>query len=100
MNYSKYVDVGNPVFQVNYQAGQICPPFEPVSDDQSLVNSVTAERIARSVARYEKTDGPLSVSEPPTGDGRYDESVKLNVASDEQLSGPAALRRLLGTFQC
>src|SRR5690606_9514286 len=97
MNYSKYVDVGNPVFQVNYQAGQICPPFEPVSDDQSLVNSVTAERIAGSVASYEKTDGPLSESEPPTGVGRYNESVKLNVASDEQLPGQAGWRVHLGT---
>jgi hypothetical protein len=97
MNYSKYVDVGNPVFQVNYQTGQIYPPFEPVSDDQNLVNDVTASRVQGSTVRYERTDGALSVSEPPVGVGRYDESVTLNVASDEQLPGQAGWRVHLGT---
>lgn len=97
MNYSKYVDVGSPVFQVNYQAGQIYPPFEPVSDDQNLVNDVTATRIQGSSVRYEKTDGSLSINEPPTGVGRYDESVTLNVASDAQLPGQAGWRVHVGT---
>lgn len=97
MNYSKYVDVGSPSFQVNYQAGQIYPPFEPVSDDQNLVNRSVATRIEGSTAEYQKHDGPLSVDEPPVGVGVYEEAVTLNVANDSQLPGQAGWRVHTGT---
>ncbi len=97
MNYSKYVDVGNPSFQINYQAGQVYPPFEPVSDDQNLVNRSVATRIEGSTATYEREDGPLSIEQPPTGVGVYEEAVTLNVANDSQLPGQAGWRVHLGT---
>lgn len=97
MNYSKYVDVGSPSFQVNYEGGQVYPPFEPVSDDQNLTNSVSATRIEGSTATYEREDGPLSIEEPPVGVGVYEDSVTLNVANDSQLPGQAGWRVHVGT---
>lgn len=97
MNYSKYVDVGSPVFQVNYEAGQIYPPFEPVSDDQGIVNRSVVTRQDGSTVQYQKDDGPLSVAEPPNGVGIYEEAITLNVAHDDQLPGQAGWRVHMGT---
>lgn len=82
---------------LDYAAGHIAPPFEPIEDDQGTRNDVTAERPRGSSSRIVATTGPLSTLPPPDGVGRYDESVTVNVETDEQLADQAAWRVHLGT---
>lgn len=96
-SHTFYANVDTPALYLDYSAGRISPPFEPTDDDQRLLNDVTAKRIEGGSARHEVTDGPLSVWEPPMGVGRYDGSVELNVAHDNQLPGQAGWRTHLGT---
>ncbi|GAA4059858.1 hypothetical protein [Actinomadura miaoliensis] len=71
--------------------------LEPIDDDQLIRNDITVERDGGSSARVVQEDGPLSVQDPPLGVGQYEESVTLNVASDDQLADIAAWRLHLGT---
>lgn len=68
-------------------SGHLSAPIEPVDDDQATRNDVTVTRTGGGTYRGERTDGPLSVSDPQDGGvGRYDESLTLNVETDDQLS--------------
>lgn len=86
-----------PVLELDYAAGQVSPPFEPTEDDESLRNDVTVTRTDGSSGRYILEEGPLSTLPPPDGVGGYQDSVDLNVLSDEQLMDQAAWRVHLGT---
>lgn len=70
---------------------------EPVDDDSTLRNDVTVQRDGGSTGRAELTEGRLSVEDPPTGVGRYDESVTLNLYSDRQTEPMAGWLLHLGT---
>ncbi|MGH3978081.1 MAG: hypothetical protein ACRDRZ_03605 [Pseudonocardiaceae bacterium] len=83
---------------LDYGAAQVAPPFEPVDDDQSVRNDVTAKRVDGSEARAVADTGRMSVADPSAGGvGRYDESVTVAVAADAQLLDIAAWRVHLGT---
>lgn len=100
MSHTAYVDVGSPVFALNYTAGHISDPLEPTDDDQGLRNDVTAKREDGGEARYAKESGPLNTSAPeddPDGVGVYDEGVTVNVAREDQLADQAGWRVHLGT---
>ncbi|MEU6535504.1 hypothetical protein [Streptomyces sp. NPDC047000] len=71
---------------------------EPVDDDMDIRNDVTVERIGGSAGRAELTTGALSVLDPPDGIGRYDDSVQLNLASDDQTEPMAWWLVHLGTW--
>jgi hypothetical protein len=71
---------------------------EPVDDDMDIRNDVTVERIGGSSGRAELTTGALSVLDPPSGIGRYDNSVQLNLASDDQTEPMAWWLVYLGTW--
>ncbi|HZF92084.1 hypothetical protein [Streptomyces sp.] len=71
--------------------------LEPIDDDSTVRNDVTVERIGGSSGRAELTSGPLSVSPPPAGVGRYDDTVTLNLYSDSQTEPIAYWRMHLGT---
>ncbi|MEU3095501.1 hypothetical protein ABZ690_11950 [Streptomyces sp. NPDC006967] len=71
--------------------------LEPIDDDSNLRNDVTVERTGGSSGRAELTTGPLSVEDPPNGVGRYDDSVTLNLASDDQTEPMARWLLHLGT---
>lgn len=86
-----------PAAVLDYTAGEIAPPLEPVDDDSGIRNDITVSRPAGSSARAVDETSPLSVLPPPFGIGRYDEAVDLNLFSDEQLAGVAAWRLYLGT---
>jgi hypothetical protein len=58
--------------------------LEPVDDDSTVRNDRTVQRTGGSSARAELTTGPLSTQNPPLGVGRYDDSVELNLYSDDQ----------------
>lgn len=82
---------------VDYAAGHIFPPFRPVDDDATLVNSVRATRRDGGEFSFEKTTGPLSTAEPPEGVGVYASSTTLDVYTDAQLGSQASWRVWLGT---
>ncbi|MEU1813510.1 hypothetical protein [Micromonospora aurantiaca (nom. illeg.)] len=70
---------------VNYAAGQVAPPFEPVDDDQLLRNRVTVRRIDGSEATAEDA-ASIAVNGP------YEQSVDVNLANDSELPGHASWR--------
>ena len=86
-----------PALTLSYASGHLVPPFEPTDDDQLTKNDVTATRRDGDSVRVSKLDGPLSVSEPPLGVGRYHDQMEYNVASDALLEGVAAWQVNLGT---
>lgn len=88
---------GLAALELDYAAGHISPPFDPIEDDQQLRNDVTVERTSGSRTRHTKLTGPLSVDAPPDGAGRYDESVTVNVQRDVDLPDQTAWRVHLGT---
>lgn len=72
--------------------------LEPIDDDSTVRNDVTVERASGSSARAVLEDGPLSVQAPPDGVGRYDDSARLNLASDSQAEPMAYWLLHLGTW--
>lgn len=87
-----------PAVVLDYSAGDVAPPLEPVDDDQLTRNDITVSRPGGSSAREELLVGALSVQNPPDGVGRYDESVELNVFSDGDLPFQAGWLLHLGTI--
>ncbi|MFM9602674.1 hypothetical protein [Streptomyces turgidiscabies] len=67
---------------------------DPVEDDQALRNDVEVTRVGGSSGRVEVLEGPLSINAV----GRYDDSVTLNVYSDDQTEPMAAWLAHLGTW--
>lgn len=86
-----------PALTLNYANGEVAPPLEPVDDDQEVVNDVTVKRAGGGEYRATLDEGPLSVQAPPDGVGRYDTSITVNVADDDQLAGLAGWLLHLGT---
>jgi hypothetical protein len=89
--------------ELDYQAGQVAN-FEPVDDDQAIVNEVTVARTfgtegRGSFARAVLEEGPLSIREPPDGVGTgYGQDIQVNVAYDVQLPNIAWWKMHLGTW--
>lgn len=84
---------------LNYAAGQLVPPFQPIEDDQNLRNDITVTRAGGSSFEATQTSGRLAVTSPSdgTGVGRYDDAVTLNLYTDDQLQDAAGWRLNLGT---
>jgi hypothetical protein len=72
--------------------------LEPVDDDQTTRNDVTASRRDGGSARYTVDTGPMSTLDPPDGVGRYDTEVTVNVQTDGMLVDVAAWVANLGTL--
>lgn len=79
-------------------AGEVLPSLDPVDDDRYLANEVTVTRRDGSSSTAVQTSGPLAVTDPPDGVGRYDTAVTLNLAADDQTGPQAEWRRYLGTI--
>lgn len=79
-------------------AGEVAPPLRPQDDDAYTVNDVTVARDGGSSVRDVQQTGPLSILDPPSGVGRYPESVTLNVYADTQLADIASWRLHCGTW--
>lgn len=86
-----------PAVELDYAAGHLVPPLEPVDDDQATRNDITVTRQEGSSARAVRQSGPLSVQPPPHGVGRYTDSVTVGVRRDTQLPDQAGWRLHLGT---
>lgn len=78
---------------LSYSANELSPPFEPVDDDQGLVNDATASRTGGTSARYTQTTGTLGTATV----GTYDESRTVAVATDSQLADQASWSVHIGT---
>lgn len=91
---------------LDYSAGVILPPLEPVEDNELTHNDVTVQRPGGSFAR--STLDPedvvdlyhtLSTGAPPSGVGTYDRGpVTANVETDDQLQLIADWIRHRGTW--
>jgi hypothetical protein len=90
--YNQTADVA-----LDYAAGHLAPPLNPVDDDQATRNDITVTRDSGSSARAVVTSGPLSTAAPPDGVGRYDDSVTISVKADEHLPDQAQWRAHMGT---
>jgi hypothetical protein len=93
-----YLYNNTPAFTLDYSAGHVSPPLEPVDDDQATRNDVTATRRDGGSARYTVDTGPMSTQDPPDGVGRYDTEVTVNVQTDGTLADVAAWVANLGTL--
>jgi hypothetical protein len=78
-------------YALTFAAGYIAEPPEPTDDDRSLRNDWTVSRVGGSSAQV--TD-PVSIAQQ----GRYDDSVDINVSTDDVLLSHAGLRVFLGTL--
>lgn len=83
---------------LDYAANHIFGMFQPVEDDQLLVNDVTVKRTNGSSTRVEVTTGPLSTQDPPNGVGTYDIAPELNLSTDLQTGPLANWLASLGTW--
>lgn len=70
----------------------------PVEDDQLIRNDVTVTRTGGAGARVIQTTGRLSVQEPPSGVGAYDEALEVNYFTDDQVADAASWRVSNGTI--
>ncbi len=85
------------VVELDYAAGEVAPPLQPRDDDQGFYNDVTVVNASGATARAVLDDGSvLSVSEPPTGSGRYDTRFDVN-CRDNRLASLADDRLALST---
>lgn len=83
---------------LDYSAGHVAPPLEPVDDDQLTRNNIIVTRINAGSAEAELTTGRMSTLDPSLGGvGEYDTQYTLNVATDAQLPELATWLLTLGT---
>lgn len=76
---------------LDFAAGHIKEPPEPMDDDQRLINDVTVNRKNGGSARAVDLDS-IAVNDV------YDTSVDINPSSDDVLPGHAGWRLFLGTY--
>lgn len=91
-----------PAITIDYAANELARVPEPVGDDQQTTNAVTVTRTGGTSATAELSVGRMSTADPTTegpqaGVGRYEESVTINVHSDDDLPDQAGFRVALGT---
>ena len=86
------------LLELDYAAGDLAPPFEPIEDDDLVVNDSTVTRDGGATARFTVDTGPLSTQDPPDGVGRYSEAITLNLGRDEDALQHAAYRTAVGTY--
>jgi hypothetical protein len=72
--------------------------LEPIEDDQNVRNDITVTKPEGSSSRAVLETGTLSILDPPSGIGTYNDAVESNVASDSQLDDQAGWRLRLGTI--
>ena len=89
--------------QLDHDAdGEIAPDLEPTDDDQLIRNRVTVTRksgdITGASATYEDSTSSLGTQSPPEGVGPYEDSVELNLETDDDLIHHAAWRVHIGTW--
>lgn len=79
------------VLALDFAVGDVADPPEPTDDDQRVRNDITASRVSGSSVRATDEDHIAA-------NGRYTESVTVNVETDTQLADHAGWRLHLGTW--
>lgn len=88
-----------PALTLDYTGSSaLVTPLEPTDDDQTVRNDITVARTDGSSSRLTLDTGTLSTLPPPSGVGRYTDSVTLNLADDSQALDHAGWRLHLGTW--
>jgi hypothetical protein len=87
----------NAAVSLSHSSGDVTQ-MDPVDDDQSTRNDITVARTNGSSQRAVLESGPLSVQPAPDGVGTYDDSISINVFSDENLADEASWRLFQGTI--
>lgn len=72
--------------------------FEPVEDDQNVINDVVLSRTLGTSYEATLDSGTLSTQAPPNGIGKYQSAVGVNLYADNQLRDQATYRLGLGTL--
>ncbi|MGW4850141.1 hypothetical protein ACWEPZ_02770 [Streptomyces sp. NPDC004288] len=83
---------------LDYSAGDVAPPMEPVDDDDATRNDRTVNRVGGSSGRAVLESGAMSIQAPPLGVGLYDDSTDLSLATDAQPQPIAEWLLHLGTW--
>jgi len=83
---------------LSYSSGELSGELRPVSDDSYIVNDFTAARGGAGSARYQRTDGPLSVEAPPSGVGAYSDEQNYSLAHEGQCVDIASWQVHKGTL--
>ncbi|TCO64957.1 hypothetical protein [Actinocrispum wychmicini] len=89
-----------PAVSLDYSAGYVGDPFQPILDDQGRLNDVTTTRPGGGTYTVARTVGPKNTHDPGTvagAVGRYDGSFEVNVAADAMLPEQAGWRLNNGT---
>lgn len=74
------------VLSLDVGAGHLYPPFQPIDDNETLLNKVRATKRAGGDYTYERTDGPRGTTDPRDGGaGVKDDEVNCNPQSESQL---------------
>lgn len=100
LTYRRPVTLYNasPVLVLDYAAGRVAPPLEPVDDDQQTRNDIIATRTDGGSFELFLSSGRLSTADPWAGGvGRYTDEVTRNVNTDDQLPDIAGFHLLTGT---
>lgn len=84
--------------ELSYTSGELSGELHPVGDDSYIVNDFTASRGEAGSARYQRTDGPLSVEPPPLGVGPYDDEQSYSLAHEGQCVDIASWQVHKGTL--
>jgi hypothetical protein len=85
---------------LDFAAGDVAPPLEPVVDELDVFNDVTAKRPDGATARAIQTAGPMNVNNPAVdadGIGRYNTAIDVNPEDPSQLQDLAAWYLAQGT---
>lgn len=85
-------------FALDYNAGHISAPFDPIDDDQHVFNDVSVQKIDGASGKATISTGPLSTQAPPNGVGRYSTDLSLSLETDSQATDQAWWRAHLGTW--
>lgn len=84
-----------PTLELDYAAGHIAPPFEPIVDDKGITNDVSITQEGGSTRQSVMYDGPLGVDRI----GRYSSSKTLNLFELAQLKPRADWEVHKGTVE-
>lgn len=86
-----------PALALDYAAGQLAPPLDPVVDDLDVTNDVTVKTPTGDVARAVLDTGPMGTADPPTGVGRYAATPAINAGNAADLPHLASWLLARGT---
>lgn len=82
---------------LDYDNREVAPPLEPTDDDQQTRNDVTVTRRFGGSSQVVLASGDLSIQQPPNGVSRYDATVELGLANDDDTEDQASWLVHLGT---